>query len=216
MELENLFTVSKWEILSNLSRGKQSPMELSQKLRTTMANISQQLRLLEFAGLVKKEKVSQRDAGKPRTLYFLSDDFAHLVLIGKNCAQKRLLHLNDHHITMLRIWMIDDSSLHYYIEKLYWKIEQSIEQLKFLVVDTKSPEITLYAATDSKELERKLQDTLLRPPQGDLRSFVVKVVPEKEIQGRLDKLAAMHVVYDPKGILLKNEVVINERKGKTP
>ena len=57
MELETLFTEQKWNILKSLSEGKFSPLQLANRSNTTIANISQQLRLLEAAELVKKEKI---------------------------------------------------------------------------------------------------------------------------------------------------------------
>ena len=76
MELEPMFTEQKWNILKCLSEEKYSPLQLAEKLDTTMANISQQLRLLEAANLVKKKKIKNRDKGKPRTLFSLTDDYA--------------------------------------------------------------------------------------------------------------------------------------------
>ena len=56
-----MFTEQKWNILQCLSKDKFSPIQLAEKLNTTMANISQQLRLLEAANLVKKEKISLKE-----------------------------------------------------------------------------------------------------------------------------------------------------------
>ena len=55
-----MFSEQKWNILRCLSQGKSSPLQLAGKLNTTMANISQQLRLLEATNLVKKEKIRNK------------------------------------------------------------------------------------------------------------------------------------------------------------
>ena len=201
MELETLFTASKWEILTYLSKSKFSPLELSKKINTSIANVSQQLRLLEFAGLVKKEKVSQREAGKPRTLYFLAKDFSHLILVMANCAEKRLVPLTEHHKILLRIWMIEDVQLHYFLEKFYWKIENIVDQSKLIVVDTKSPELTVYIVSDSRDI--KIQDTQIRNLRGETKNIVLKVLSEKELAAKLpkEKLSEMNIIYDPRGIL---------------
>ncbi|MFH0978187.1 MAG: helix-turn-helix domain-containing protein [Candidatus Woesearchaeota archaeon] len=206
MDIESLFTVSKWEILSHLSLGKLSPLELSRKLNTSMANVSQQLRLLEFAGIVKKEKVSAREAGKPRTLYFLADDFCDLVLLSKNFARKRLLRLTEYHKIVLKIWMIEDVSSHYFLEKFFWKIEHLVEQTKAIAVETKGSDITVYLVTDSKDLEKKVQDIQLKNVQGQTKSISVKVILEKELF-KLSK-QELNVIHDPEGIMLtkKGEV----------
>ena len=61
MEVETLLTGTKWQIIEQLAKKKQSPLELAEKLNTTIANISQQLRLLELSNLVKKKKPVQPD-----------------------------------------------------------------------------------------------------------------------------------------------------------
>jgi predicted transcriptional regulator len=205
MEIETLFTSSKWDILSYLAKGKYSPLELSHKLKTTIANISQQLRLLEFAGIVKKEKVSQREAGKPRTLYFLADDFSHMILVMKNCAEKRLIPLTDHHKIIMRIWMIQDVSTHYFLEKFFWRIEHLMDQLKLILVDTKSTDLTIFIVSDQKDIEKKLQDTQIKNMRGETKTIVVKSLLEKDIgTAKLtrEKLAELHVIHDPEGIMV--------------
>ena len=102
MDIETLFTSTKWEIIEALSVKSHSPLELSKKLNTTMANISQQLRLLEALDLVKKKKVSNRDKGKPRTLYSLSADYAYIILFAQGVAQKKLIQLAPSTKTIVR------------------------------------------------------------------------------------------------------------------
>ncbi len=94
MDIETLFTSSKWEIIEKLAEKSYSPLELSKILNTTMANISQQLRLLEALNLVKKQKVSNRDKGKPRALYSLSGDYVYIISFMQGSAQKKLIPLN--------------------------------------------------------------------------------------------------------------------------
>ena len=68
-------------------------MELASSLNTTSANISQQLRLLELGGLVKSEKTSNVDKGKPRVIYSLAGDNAYLIYAGQDFANKKLVSL---------------------------------------------------------------------------------------------------------------------------
>ena len=49
MDLETLLTSTKWDILEMIAKKPMSPIELSKILNTTIANISQQLRLLQKA-----------------------------------------------------------------------------------------------------------------------------------------------------------------------
>ena len=93
MELDGLFTSTKWEILSLIAREPRNPLMLAEQLGTSIANVSQQLRLLEVAGLVRKEKVSNRERGKPRTVYSLAGDLFYMVILSKDRQEKRLTPL---------------------------------------------------------------------------------------------------------------------------
>ena len=86
MEQETLFTAAKWSVLKSLSFEKKSPLELAQANNTSMSNISQALRFLELAGLVKSERVSNRDKGQPRIIYSIAKDNAYLILTSKSPA----------------------------------------------------------------------------------------------------------------------------------
>ncbi len=90
-----LFSSTKWEILSLIAKQPKSPLEIAEILNTSMANISQQLRLLEFAGLVKSERVPNREKGKPRKLYSLINEVAYLVVLSKGRQEKKLIPLTE-------------------------------------------------------------------------------------------------------------------------
>ena len=105
MELETLLTGSKWEILELLAKEKLSPIELAKKLNTTVANISGQLRLLQTAGLVKREKTGSAGAGKPRTLFSLADDYGFIIVFSKDFAKKKLLKLTKEQKEQLKRWL---------------------------------------------------------------------------------------------------------------
>ena len=143
MELELMFSEQKWNILRCLSEGKFSPIQLSEKLNTTMANISQQMRLLEAANLVKKEKIRNRDKGKPRTLFSLTEDCAYIIPTMQDFADKKLLKVKDHHKIILKIWFLKNPELHLHIEKLYWKIEPYLSQIQAIALNEPSKELII-------------------------------------------------------------------------
>ncbi|MGB9748558.1 MAG: ArsR/SmtB family transcription factor [Candidatus Woesearchaeota archaeon] len=95
MNLETLFSGSKWDIIKKLSERRYSPFELSRELNTTVANISQQLKILEMLGIIKREKAeNHNEKGKPKTRFALADDFAYIILLSRDAADKKLLKLN--------------------------------------------------------------------------------------------------------------------------
>src|SRR3989338_5935801 len=130
MEMETLFTEQKWKILYHLSNEEYSPLQLAELSGTTISNISQQLRLLEAAKLVEKKKISNRDKGKPRTLFTLSDDYAYLISVTKNFTSKKLLNLTEYNKTILKIWSIKNSSLHQHIAEAYGMLLPKISEFE--------------------------------------------------------------------------------------
>jgi DNA-binding transcriptional ArsR family regulator len=133
MEHETLFTATKWDILKFLERGPKSPIEISKGLGSSLANISQQLRLLEMAGLVKTRRITNRDKDKPRVLYSLAGNLSYLISTSDDFVDKRLFDLSDRNKVVLRIWFLEDKDLRYALEKAFWAIEQHLDTVETLV-----------------------------------------------------------------------------------
>ncbi len=128
METIDLLSGTKWDIIEQLSARKQSPLELAQQLNTTIANISQQLRLLEAAGLVKTEKTRSAEKGKPRILYSISRDFVFIVSLQKDgLSSKKLIDASMHHNIVSRIWQIKNADAHFEIEKAILQLEDELK-----------------------------------------------------------------------------------------
>lgn len=207
MELELMFSEQKWNILKCLSEGKFSPIQLAEKLNTTMANISQQLRLLEATNLVKKEKIKNRDKGKPRTLFSLNYDTAYLIPTMHNFANKKLLRVKDHHRIVLKIWFLENLELHPYIEKLYWRIEPYLNQIKAIVVKQSSKE--LFIITDRPTEIEKIADKskVMSVKQYSTEEAERAIKNHKEPFSSLNDLS---IIYDHNNIFRKPMEVITK------
>jgi predicted transcriptional regulator len=195
MELETMFTEQKWNIIKCLSNEKYSTLQLAQNLNTTMANISQQLRLLQAANLVKKEKIKNRDKGKPRSLFSLTDDYAYLVSSMKRFADKKLLKVTDHHRAILKIWFIGNEQLQYETEKLYWKLEPYTTQISAIAVNEKTGGIYIISEK-TREMERIVKY--------EKAKVISKTDAEKLVhQGNPPLITDLTVIYDPTDLLVK-------------
>lgn len=212
-----MFAEQKWNIIKSLSEGKFSPLQLSQRSKTTIANISQQLRLLEAAKLVKKEKVPNRDKGKPRSLFSLSSEFAYLVSAMNHFADRRLLRLENYHKPILRILFLDNEKLHYYLLKFYWKIEGYLDKIDLMLVFPHIEDIRVFIVSDiAKEIEKNLGSVVIKKPGGKsklirvqcfVRDLFVRLV--KQGKKPIFSLNKLKVIYDPKGMfsMLEKEVI---------
>ena len=207
MELELMFSEQKWNILKCLSEGKYSPLQLAQRLNTTMANISQQIRLLEAASLVKKEKIKNRDKGKPRTLFSLNEDFAYIIPAMHDFAEKKLLRVKDYQKIILKIWFLENSELHPHIEKIYWKIEPYLDHIHAIAVKQSSKELII--VSDKSDDIEKITDKSI--------AISIKILPTAEAERILKQkkepffqLSELSVLYDPNSIFSKKPMeVIN-------
>jgi len=85
MDIESLFQASRWELLIELARKAQGTTEIATRLRTSPANVSQQLRQLELAGLVAKRRSSK---GRTHYKYFIPKSYTYAVSLTPNSAHK--------------------------------------------------------------------------------------------------------------------------------
>jgi DNA-binding transcriptional ArsR family regulator len=189
MDHETLFTASKWDILKQLETQARSPLELAKLCNTSIANVSQQLRLLEMAGLVKAQRIPNRDKDKPRILYSLAGNLSYVIATSGSFVEKKVLHLSDYNKIIMRIWFYDKPELHYALEKAFWKIEESMEKLSFLAIDTQRfAPITFYVTPVGKMPD--LKPFTITEPGGITRQVVFDT--------RIPVAEQMHILYDPK------------------
>ena len=206
MEITTLFTEQKWNILKSLSTNKFSPLQLAQSSDTSIANISQQLRLLEAAELVKKEKIKNRDKGKPRTLFSLSNDYAYMVSAMKDFADKKLLILTEFHKTLLRILFIEDTSSHYFLIKYFMKIEDQLNHIDGIILISTDDDIELMIISENgKELEKKLT-TQIKSTEKIIKNIKIQIRSHSEAS-RLAKekkgpfSRKLNIIHDPTGTI---------------
>jgi DNA-binding transcriptional ArsR family regulator len=189
MDHETLFTASKWEILKQLEREARSPLELAKLCSTSIANVSQQLRLLEMAGLVKAQRIPNRDKDKPRILYSLAGNLSYVIATSGQFVEKKVLHLSDYNKIIMRIWFYDKPELHYALEKAFWKMEENLEKMAFIAIDTqRTAPITFYIKPIGKLPD--LKPFTITEPTGVTRQIVFDT--------RLPAAEHMHVLYDSK------------------
>ncbi len=202
MELESLFTDLKWNILQTISKKSKSPLEIANKLNTTISNISQQLRLLEVAGLVKKKRVSNRSKGKPRILFSIAKDYTYIISIMNSFTRKKLLTLPLHNKSILQIWLNEDPEVHYYLEKFYWQIETHLPEIQAIAIKAR-PNIEAIIVSEEKEkLKEKIGEMIIRRENGQKKTFKCFIYRRKEIKN-ID-LKNSYIFYDPENLLQRS------------
>gem|GEM_PF-6159346 len=187
-----MFVEQKWNILRELSSEPRSPLQLSESLNTSMANISQQLRLLEAANLVGKHKIKNRDKGKPRSMFSLTGDYGYLIAASRGFANKGLLTLDDQKRAILQIWFVKNANLHQPLQQMYWSLVPFLDDIEIVAVVDKGIDHVLYVGA-KKGIVGKVQAML--EPFKAVEDLVIKVGGIADVRSELASLRPRSLSY---------------------
>lgn len=109
---DSQITGTKWEILKELSLHPLSPKQLAENMNTTIANMSQQLKLLEAYGYVKSKRVDKGVGGRAkndgnRIIYYLSKNTSIITIIGQHITAKKEIKLTPYNLLIFNTIMAD-------------------------------------------------------------------------------------------------------------
>jgi len=200
MDFDLFFSSPRWRILEIIAKKPSSPLEISSRLKTSVAYVSQQLKLLEAADLVHKEKTGQAEKGKPRNIYSISREILHLTSLMHNLPLKKVVYLTDYHKLILRIWLLDNVDLHYYLEKFYWQIEEDLNDITGIFVDLSSNKGKVIVVSDNKKLKLKI-DNFEKNSKNKLQ---ISLLSESEFKNISQK--DLYPIHDPSLIMDKKNL----------
>lgn len=198
MEIDSFLASPRWDILKIISEYPSSPIKIAEETKTTVSFVSQQLKLLEAAGLVTKTKTGAFEKGKPRTLFSISKDFLYLIILTNGFAKKKLIKLSDYQKITLRIWLIEDKGLRISLEEFLFKIKNYIEDIDAIFLDkeenskitlfTKNKKINSFLESFVKKLKPKIKLNIFSEisPDFDSKKYnILHIIPaflEKKIE----------------------------------
>ncbi|MGV8168579.1 MAG: MarR family transcriptional regulator [Candidatus Nanoarchaeia archaeon] len=161
---ENEIAGSKWQILKILSKYPQTPKQLAEKLGTTVANMSQQLKLLEAYGYLKKTRADKGPEGRKtrdlRVLYSLVRGKTLITTIAPGNVKRKEIRLNLEAGLLINILMLDIKDDVPYLLNFFFNntIVDHIDSAYFIKRDDK--EINLFIITKKLEHFRDAKSTL--------------------------------------------------------
>lgn len=153
MEMDEYLGQAKWPILEIIAKGPHSPIEIAQIIGTSVAYVSQQLKLLEAVGLVQKSKTGEFLKGKPRSLYSLTRDLIHITSLVQGQPQKKSIEPTRHQEVIMNIWMYENLTSQKDLEKLYWTLEPLFDRLQGMYMDLSASKEKLLLITKDKKLK---------------------------------------------------------------
>ncbi len=158
MELDSFLASPRWEILKIISEKPSSPIEIAEKTKTTVSFVSQQLKLLEAAQIVSKEKTGAFEKGKPRNLFSISKDIFYSILLTNGFGEKRNLDLEDYQKSIFKIWLLENKSLQYFLEDFIYKIKDNFKNVHAVFVDIKNSNPFLIIFLDDKKIQQTIEN----------------------------------------------------------
>ena len=186
MELDLFFSNSKWEILRELSKKPSSPMELSQVFGTSVANISQQLRLMEAMGMVDKTKVKNSEKGKPRMIYEIKNDIIYLVRLGKNFAKKQYIKPEPQSNYIFNVISTQNKKDQFYLLRFFFEHSDLLSSTSIGLFKNTENSVELFIVTEELEKAReKLSKKELENPNGEKKKVTCWAHNEEEIKNGL-------------------------------
>ncbi|MBR9692615.1 winged helix-turn-helix transcriptional regulator [Candidatus Woesearchaeota archaeon] len=212
MEFEDLLTNSKWNILSSVAKEDMAASDISKATGTSLANISQQAKLLEAWGLIKRLKASRKGPGKPKIIYGLNKELAHIAVLRDGFAGKKMITPTPSCWAMLNIFFHPKQDDHYYLQKFLWQCEDYVEACDALAIaDSDQKEIHILAIASPEKLEalrKKYSKVEVKGPNGK-KTVISWTHSEAELAEGLaagedyfeNLLKHPHIITDPNDLL---------------
>ncbi len=157
MELDSFLASPRWEILKIISERPSSPIEIAEKTKTTVSFISQQLKLLEAAQIVSKEKTGAFEKGKPRNLFSISKDISYSVMLSNGFGEKKSLNLDDYQKSMLRTWFLENKHLQNILENFLYRVKDIFKDINAIFVDPKKSNHSIIIFLEDKKTQQAIE-----------------------------------------------------------
>lgn len=215
MVFEQLLTGSRWEILQELARTPKSTSQLAKALSTSQANVSQQLKQLELAGLVtRKRSKSQRVHYK----YEITKDILQYFYVSQQGVTKKTFTDKPLEMFIAALTIHDHS-----VPLLTFILSRPELTSRFTAIGVlKRPRPELFVIADSVEDIRREHaninvHTLLGEQKIILWSHTVQEVEDgikRQDPYFLEALKNITLSFDPEQSLLKLKTAVQEQSNE--
>ena len=150
---DTLLTGIKWRVLEETASSELSPTQLAKRLGTTVAYASQQLKLLEAHGYLKKERVDKGIGGRKnndtRIKYSVNKNSLYLTLLRPYLTERKELKLNPQNSFISNVLCADLKEDGFCLLKFFFNHQDLFERMDLLFyVESVKDEIHLLVITD--------------------------------------------------------------------
>jgi DNA-binding transcriptional ArsR family regulator len=203
MDVEQLLTGTRWELLQRLAHEPQGTGEVATTMGMSPANASQQLRQLELAGLVRRRRTERRGA---HYVYDIPTELLYLVHLAPTVAAKKTLSLDPLRRFMAGLLLQDNG-----LPVLALTLQKPQLFARFSAVgllERESPEIFVITE-EVEQVRREHANPVVQSPEGEARIIIwshtlqeVKDGVAREEPYFTKALKEISLLYDPQKSLL--------------
>ncbi|RJQ17170.1 ArsR family transcriptional regulator [Candidatus Woesearchaeota archaeon] len=213
MDADSLATGSKWVILEEIGKGNNTVSDIAKSLKTSVANISQQLRLLEAYGFIQKERLESNKIGKPKAVYAIKREMINISSLEKNKVQKIKLSPSWFSQTFINILNYATEEDRHYLAQFFFHTNDILEKCDGVALMKSSKDaIELVLFTANLDYIRKHYSNLdLKGLNSQHKKIICWTHNEEELKSGISKkepyflnlLKDVHILYDKTGKLLE-------------
>ncbi len=212
MEFLNFLTGSKYKIIVELTKKPQSASDIAKTLKTSIANISQQLKLLEAYGIIKKEREEpSAGPGKPKIFYEIKKEQTYIISLKKDSLKKIKLPVFWGYDLFINMAEILDPRDQYFVPKFCFYTEDILKLCTGIaLIKSTGQAIEFLLFTDQLEKIRKeYSNVILKDLEGKEKRIVCWTHSENELMNGLqnnekyfiDLLKDAQLIFDKDGRL---------------
>ena len=202
MTVEQLLTGSRWQLLEALAKRPQGTSELAKEVGTSQANVSQQLKHLELAGIITRRRAPERK--RVHYVYELPKNFTYMVRLAPGLAEKKQLTSNETEQLLSSLLLHEHSTA--LLTFVLAKPDYFRKCLAIGALDRKDPQ--LFILTEHVDEFRTNSNVKLETINGKEELAIWSHSSQEVADGLAredsyfsDSLKELTVVYDPRGEL---------------
>lgn len=208
----SLLSGSRWELLEALAKKPSSTSELAVGIGTSQANVSQQLRQLEIAGIVTKQRTQRKGA---HYLYEITDSVLHLTYVSRTAAYKKMYSKASPERFFQALLLAEHGQ--HLLTYLLTHIDLAKRFISIGYLNRDTPQLFVIAE-QVDDIRQHHANTTVKTLEGE-KKVVLWSHTKQEVKDGLDRkdpyffesLKEVTLMYDPKGILQELKEVAEEQ-----
>ncbi len=205
MGKESLFQGSKWNILQAVATGNKSAAGIAKAAKTSLPNVTQQLKLMEAYGFLDTTKEAKETFGKPKRLFTLKRPAVQLSLAKHRFAETQIYHPTDIQSMILSVLFLKNQRDQVALLKYLLTADDIMQHCGVAFLKTGDNEIEILLLTDKIDEIRQKYSSINMYAEGKEVRIVAWTHGVQEIKDGLTRkdhyyeqlIKNPFVLYDP-------------------